>query len=90
MTPPLGSVEPISATRLLLVYANGERRSFDVGPWLGIGRFAELKDESVFKAVRVSFDTVQWPNGLDIDPEELYSSSVALEGDAAEPSPGYR
>lgn len=90
MTPPISSVRPISSTCLLLVYGNGERRSFDVGPWLRLGRFSELRDESVFRAVRVSYDTVEWPNGLDIDPEELYAGSVAMEGDAAEPSPRYR
>jgi hypothetical protein len=73
----------------VLVYGNGERRAFDVGPLLDIGRFSELKDESLFKAVRVSFDTVEWPNGLDIDPEELYAGSVAMEGDVAEEPPSY-
>jgi hypothetical protein len=89
MTPIIGSVTAISATRLLIVYANGERRYFDLGPWLGLGRFSELADESLFRAVRVAFDAIEWPNGLDIDPEELYAISVPLEGDAAEGSPRY-
>jgi hypothetical protein len=29
----------------------------------------------VFKKVRVSYDTVEWENGLDLDPEYLYEHS---------------
>ena len=90
MIPCIVSVTPLLPARLLLVYDNGERRTFDVGPWLDLGRFSELREEAIFKSVRISFDTVEWPNGLDIDPEELYSGSVAMEGDAAEGSTRYR
>lgn len=90
MIPCIASVTPLPPARLLLVYANGESRIFDVSSWLNVGHFSELKDEAIFKAVRISFDAVEWPNGLDMDPEELYSGSVAMESDAAEGSPRYR
>ncbi len=84
MTPGISSVRAISSTQLLLDYENGERRSFDITPWLDHGRFRELRDERVFKAVKVSFDTIEWSNGLDIDPEELYSGSAPALGEAEE------
>ena len=41
------------------------------------GKFVEeLKDLSLFKSARVSFDTVEWENEADIDPETLYEDSV--------------
>jgi len=61
--------------RLILTFDNGERRLFDLRPYLSIGRFAELRDIDVFKQISVSFDTVEWTNGLDIDPEFLYANS---------------
>ncbi|MFZ1632056.1 MAG: DUF2442 domain-containing protein, partial [Anaerolineae bacterium] len=51
-------------------------RLFDMTPYLDVGRFAELKNIEAFKQVSVSFDTVEWENGLDLDPEFLYTRSV--------------
>lgn len=48
-------------------------------PYLDKGLFKDLKDEKIFKSVRVSFDTIEWINGLDIDPEFLYKNSTNLE-----------
>jgi hypothetical protein len=36
------------------------------------GLFKTLKDEKMFKSVRVAFDTIEWANGVDLDPEVLY------------------
>ena len=44
-------------------------------PHLDKGIFEELKDENLFKKVRVSFDTIEWENGADFDPEVLYQNS---------------
>lgn len=56
-----------------------KKRFFDIKPYLNTGIFKELKDESMFKTAKVSFDTVEWDNEADIDPETLYSDSVALQ-----------
>ncbi|MGL5717819.1 MAG: DUF2442 domain-containing protein, partial [Paraclostridium sp.] len=46
-------------------------------PYLDKGIFQELKNENIFNAVKVSFDSIEWPNEADIDPETLYEDSVA-------------
>ena len=46
--------------------------------FLGFGSFADLKDMNEFKKVRISFDTIEWENGLDLDPEFLYEKSVKM------------
>ncbi len=48
-------------------------------PNLKKGVFKELTDEDKFNRVRVSFDTIEWENGADIDPEALYSGSELLK-----------
>ncbi|MDQ3393867.1 MAG: DUF2442 domain-containing protein, partial [Bacteroidota bacterium] len=68
-------VKPQSDYLLLLTFENGEKRQFDVKPYLHIGIFQELKDESLFKTVRKSFDTIEWANAADFDPEFLYEKS---------------
>ena len=38
-----------------------------------MGVFKKLKEPDAFKNVRVSFDTVEWISGADLDPEFVYS-----------------
>jgi hypothetical protein len=82
MYPTVKSVEPLESYRLLIEFDNGQKRVFDVSPYLNLGRFAELKEPSMFRSVRVSFDTIEWANHLDIDPELLYEQGleIAKEG----------
>ena len=40
------------------------------------GLFKTLKDEKLFKMVKVSYDTIEWPNKVDLDPEVLYEKSI--------------
>ncbi len=72
-------VLPLPDYRLLLTFAGGERRVFDVTPYLGKGVFGVLREKSMFDAVRVSFDTITWPNGADLCPELLYAQSQPLQ-----------
>ena len=71
-------VKAIESYKLLLKFENDEERVFDITPYLEIGKFQELKDEQLFKTVRVSFDTIEWDNGLDLDPELLYEKSKVV------------
>ncbi|MBI5562720.1 MAG: DUF2442 domain-containing protein [Deltaproteobacteria bacterium] len=72
-------VKPLDGHRLLIRFANGEERIFDVTPYLSLGRFAELRDPSVFSSVAVKFDGIEWANHLDLDPELLYEKGMARE-----------
>ncbi len=72
-------VKPMSDYQLLLKFENGEKRVFDVKPYLDKGIFKELRDEKVFRSVRVSFDSIEWSNQADIDPEDLYEYSVSYK-----------
>lgn len=69
-------VKPLNDYKLELTFENDEVRVFDMKPYLEKGIYKELKDESKFKSVKVSFDSVEWCNKADIDPEFLYEKSV--------------
>jgi hypothetical protein len=62
---------------LVLTFENDEKRRFDVKPYLNTGVFRELRDVNLFNTVRVSFDTIEWQNEADLDPEFLYRTSGA-------------
>jgi len=59
-------------------FKNGQEKIFDVTPYLGLGKFAELKDISLFNSVAVKFDSIEWANHVDLDPEFLYEHSTAI------------
>lgn len=69
------NVKPKDNYILLLTFENGENRKFDMKPYLDIGVFQELKDSSMFNTVRTIFDSIEWDNGADFDPEILYQKS---------------
>ncbi len=69
------NVKAIDDYKLLLTFENDEDRIFDVSPYLNIGKFSELTNKSLFKSVRVNFDTIEWGNKVDLDPEFLYKKS---------------
>lgn len=71
-------VEPTDDFRLILEFDDNEKRVFDVKSIFSYGRFAELQDKVTFERVHISFDTVEWENGLDLDPEYLYARSKEI------------
>lgn len=83
-------VLPTSNYQLILTFANGEVRLFDMKPYLGTGIFQELKNIALFNKVRISFDSVEWDNEADMDPETLYRDSKPLDNQiASEPTGEY-
>ena len=69
------SVKATDDYKLILEFDESEKRIFNATPILDFGRFTELKDINKFKKVRISFDTIEWENELDLDPEYLYEKS---------------
>nr|VFJ68532.1 MAG: Protein of unknown function (DUF2442) [Candidatus Kentron sp. DK]VFJ70224.1 MAG: Protein of unknown function (DUF2442) [Candidatus Kentron sp. DK] len=63
---------------LELWFSTGDYRLFDMKPYLNRGVFTKLKDLTQFKRAYVCFDTVCWPDNLDIAPETLFDRSVPL------------
>ena len=70
------AVVPKKDYLLHITFENNEEKLFDMKPYLNTGIFKGLKDESLFNSVIVSFDTVEWANKADIDPETLYEDGM--------------
>lgn len=62
--------------RMLLTFADGEKRVYDATPLLGKPIYAVLKEPSFFARARVACGTVVWSEDIDIAPEHLYENSV--------------
>lgn len=79
MNPRVMSVQPNSDYTIILTFTNGEVKVFDVQPYLDMGEFRQLRDLSLFNAVRPFLGSIQWPNDLDFCPDTLYEDSVPCE-----------
>lgn len=72
------SAKPLENYELLIGFENNEQKIFDLKPYLEIGKFRELKDENMFRSVKVRFDSIEWDNMLDLDPELLYKNGIKI------------
>lgn len=73
MVPAVIKVLPIDDYVLSIFFDNGEYGRLDMTEYLDFGVFNRLKDPEAFRRVRVSFDTVEWDVGVDLDPEFVYA-----------------
>lgn len=81
LQPRLTSVEPIDPMLLRLVYETGETRLFDVAPYAQGPWYGALRDRAYFRSVRLLPGGVgiEWTQGQDIAPHELYELSVVCQ-----------
>ena len=77
MYPSIVKVTPGKDYLLSILFANGESGTLDMKQFLDFGVFKRLKDHNAFKKVRVSFDTIEWESGIDLDPEFVYEECKA-------------
>jgi len=64
--------------RLRLFYETGEIKLFDAAPYAVGSWFGELQDPAYFRSVRLlpGGTGIEWVNGQDIAPHELYELSA--------------
>ena len=81
LQPRLLNVEPLPSLKLRLHYETGEVRLFDVTPYAEGPWFEELKDAVYFRSVHLlpGGTGIEWSNGQDIAPHELYELSRAVQ-----------
>jgi hypothetical protein len=77
-------VQPLNDHWLRIEFSDGAVKDVDLGELLARGGvFAEIRDDrQAFEQVRVNADshTIEWPGGLDLDPEVLYGRHEPATG----------
>jgi len=78
LQPKIKLVKPVEPHSLFLEYETGEKKLFDVSPYIKGSWFSELKNKTYFKSVRIVNNGfgIEWANGQDIAPHELYENSI--------------
>jgi len=83
MNPYVKSVRPQHDYCLLLTFENGEKRIFDLKPYLEKDVFKQLKNVSLFKTARVVSGSVAWHGEIDLSYDTLYLSSIPVKSSIA-------
>jgi hypothetical protein len=79
MRPKAIKVKPIDDYRLIVTFDNGEIKIYDAKPLIKGNWYGELKDYKIFNTVHIAGLSVEWENGQDICPDDLYYSSISIE-----------
>ena len=78
MYPAVKKVVPGENFLLTIDFEIGESGQLDMKPFLDFAVFKKLRDDKVFKQIRVAFDTIEWEPGIDFDPEFAYTKCQNL------------
>lgn len=70
--PSVIKVSIVAHGILFVEFHDGTTGTLDLTPFLGFGVLSMLKDPGIFSQVKVAFGTLEWPGGVDLDPEWLY------------------
>lgn len=81
LQPRLIKVEPIKTLKLRLFYETGEIKIFDAASYATGSWYGRLQDEGYFNSVQLlpGGGGIEWPEGQDIAPHELYENSVLVK-----------
>ena len=78
MRPKAIDVKPLSDYKLEITFDNKKKKIFDIAPYFKFKIFQELKEKDNFKKVKVKGLSIEWENGADICPDELYENSILV------------
>ena len=78
MTPDVVKVCAQPDYSLEAVFANGERRRFDMKPYLSYPAFSPLLETNCFLKAHVAYGVVVWTDEIDLSPDTLYLRGIPL------------
>ena len=78
MRPKAINVKILNKYNIEITFDNGEIKILDITPYFKFKIFQELKGKDNFEKVKVSGLSIEWENGADICPDELYENSKKI------------
>ena len=79
MIPPrIKNVIPNENFELRIEYENGETKTYDITKQLEHEHYKNLRNIAYFMLAKNAEVTIEWPEGEDIDPNELYENSIDI------------
>ena len=78
MRPKAINVKVLNNYNIEITFDNKEKRILDITPYIKFKIFQQLKEKDNFMKVRISGLSIEWENGADICPDELYENSKKI------------
>ena len=79
LTPDIIKVKALDDYKIYLKFKNGEEKIYDMTEYIEkIKFFSRLKNKEYFKRIAPRGDTIEWENGEDVAPENLYYNSIPV------------
>ena len=79
-TPDIIGVKALDNYLIYLIYETKEEKIYDMKKLIKENEFYKrLLDKSYFKSIKIRGDSIEWNEGEDIAPENLYSKSINLK-----------
>ena len=69
----ISKIEPMAKYNLKVTFENGEVKACNIIQFMEKGAFKELYDESLFKGMKNTGFSVEWPNEIDLSSDTLYA-----------------
>ena len=80
MIPPrIKKIEILENFKIKINYETNENKIYDFRKILNNNFYKKLNNPEYFKKAKSAKTTIEWPDGEDIDPNELYDNSVLIE-----------
>lgn len=76
IVPKPVEIKALENYKLWLKFENGEQKIFNMEKYIHEKFYQKLKNRKYFERVKVSGNTIEWENGEDVAPENLYYDSV--------------
>jgi len=78
LTPLMTNLKALPNYKLEILFETGEKKIFDVKPYIKGDWYGKLADETYFRSVRLHPNgiDIQWPDEQDIAPHNLYEDSL--------------
>jgi hypothetical protein len=79
--PRIKAVKPLPPRRLLVEFGNGETKVIDCNPLLSEPPFVQLRNDSIFRQVRVDLGGygVSWTDEIDLSEAEIWLKGVKVD-----------
>lgn len=78
-TPDILGVKALDNYLIYLKFKTNEEKIYDMKKLINENKFYnKLKDKDYFKDVKIRGDSIEWENGEDIAPENLYYDSINI------------
>ncbi|MBR3720577.1 MAG: DUF2442 domain-containing protein [Clostridia bacterium] len=80
MIPPrISNAKALDNFNIEITYVNGEKKIYDMSKFLKHPAYIKLKNKLYFDLVKSAETTIEWPDGEDVDPNELYNNSISIK-----------